>query len=165
MFSTLSENGTISRSKFIEHDMYFRFLYNVCLIQTKPQREIYINFHTSSFSCPLCLPHFNKTSFFATYFRKIFKYQISLKYCQWQPKRGRTDGHTDEISSRFSQFWARSDKIWPWTWYTWLKCKQDHLTNLYTAYAYFQVGRNFCWYHYNNTSQSGNLRWLLPTAM
>ena len=86
---------------------------NFCLIYfilRTIQRDIIINVHRSSCKVPLFLSYFNETSIFSTDFRKILKYQISLKFFQLEPScshvGGRTDRH-EEVISRFSQICER----------------------------------------------------------
>ena len=67
--------------------------------------EKYIGLHVK---CPLFLLEFNETSILSTVFRKVLKYQISLKSVQWEPSCSMgTDGH-DEANSRFSPFCVRA---------------------------------------------------------
>jgi hypothetical protein len=110
-FFTLSQNGTIFGKKVTEHGMCPRFLYNVCLIQRKIRRKIYINFHTSSFKCPLFLSYFNKISFFATISEKSSNTKFHKNATSDSRKDdGRTDGRTHKVSGRFSKFWTCTEK-------------------------------------------------------
>ena len=63
---------------------------------------------------PLFLSHCNETWIFQAGFRKILKYQISLKSVKWEPSCSmRTDDRTDrhdEANSRFSLFCGRDYK-------------------------------------------------------
>jgi hypothetical protein len=57
---------------------------------------------------------FNKNLIFSTVFRKILKYQISLKSVQWEPScpmwtEGRTDRH-EKANSLVSHFCERAYK-------------------------------------------------------
>jgi hypothetical protein len=61
-----------------------------------PQR--YISLHVKN---PLFLSDFNETWIILTYFRKIFKYEISRKSMQWGPKLFHADRH-DEAKSLFA---------------------------------------------------------------
>jgi hypothetical protein len=76
---------------------------------------MYIGLHVKY---PLSLSDFNQTYILLTGFRKVLKYQISLKSVQWEPSCSiRTDGHIDrqtdrhdEAHSRFSQMCERAYK-------------------------------------------------------
>ena len=65
--------------------------------------KIYIGLHVKDL---LFLSDYKGSWIFSTDFRKIFKYQISWKFVQWEPSCSmRTDGKTyrhDEDNSRFS---------------------------------------------------------------
>ena len=57
--------------------------------------------------CPLFLSHLNETWIFSTDFRKVLKYQISLKSVKWEPSCSmRTDRLTDmtELIAAFRNF-------------------------------------------------------------
>jgi len=79
-FSTLPYTRYDFRKKSIEHKTCVLILSTSVrkfLILRRTERDI-INVHTHV-KCPLCVSEFNETSIFSTNFRKILKYQISLK--------------------------------------------------------------------------------------
>ena len=92
--------------------IFYTILSETFLILKRNERDvikIYIGLHVKY---SIFFSGFNETWIFETNFRKILKYQTSLKYIQWDPSRSmRTDGQTDrhdEADSRFSQFCERT---------------------------------------------------------
>jgi len=93
----------------------FDFLYKVLskelLILRRIRPDIIINVH-STYKYPLFLSGFNTNQLLSTFFRNIFKYEISRKFVQWEPscfvgkgsQRDRqTDGH-DKVIVAFLNF-------------------------------------------------------------
>ena len=66
-------------------------------ILRRSQRDIIMNVHRSSCKVPVIFVRFQSNWIFSTYFRKILKYQISLKSVQWEQScfKRKTHGRTD----------------------------------------------------------------------
>jgi hypothetical protein len=112
-FSTLSHKRHDFRGKKvlnIKCVFWFslQLLSETFLILRRIQRDIIINVHRSSCKVPLLLWDFNETWKFKADFRKILKYQISLKSVHWEPSCSMQTDRLDEANSRFSQFWKRA---------------------------------------------------------
>ena len=81
---------------------------------------MYINFHVK---VPLLLSDFNEIWTFWTHFRKILKYQISLKCNHWDPSCSmRTDGQTDltKLIAAFSQSCEKAANRYSWNCRIWI---------------------------------------------
>jgi hypothetical protein len=96
-FSTLSYTRYDFRKKIIEHKMRVSILSTTpvrkILILRRTGRDVIINVHIGV----KCVSHFNETLIFSTDFRKIIKYQISLKPSSENRigPCGQTDGRTE----------------------------------------------------------------------
>ena len=95
----LINSATLER-RVIEHKMCFAifcatFVWNF-LTGIRIERDIIINVHRSSCKVPVILTNFNDTWIFSTDFRKMFQYQMSWNFIQWDPSCFiQTGGHTD----------------------------------------------------------------------
>jgi hypothetical protein len=73
-----------------------------------------MNIHMSSCKRPVALSQLNEISFLLTDFRKIVKYQISLKFMQWERScfiADRKANRHDDVNSSFSQFFERAEGL------------------------------------------------------
>ena len=109
-FSTLSHTLRCFRNKVAEQQIcFFYFLHNFCVKHFSIQEELsdipsklYIGLHVKYLLfCPTVI----KFEFSWQNFRKILKYEISLKSVQWEPSCSEGSDDHDEANSRFSQFW------------------------------------------------------------
>jgi len=63
---------------------------------------------------PVILPQFKEISFLSTYFRKTIKYQISLKFIQWEWSFFNADrkaNRHDDANSHFSHFFEGAEGL------------------------------------------------------
>jgi hypothetical protein len=114
-------NGTIFEKKNVSNHRICVLIFSTTFVwntsHSKKERARYVKqmFIGLYVNYPVFLYDFNETRNVSTEFRKIFKYQISLKSLSWEPSCSiRTDGQTgrhDEAIGRFSQFCERDQKL------------------------------------------------------
>ena len=81
-FHVISQTARLLEKRYWTKDVCFDSLYKFFWNfshSKKNSARYYLPAH-----CPLFLSHFNETWPFSTYFRKIFKYQISWQSIQWE---------------------------------------------------------------------------------
>ena len=147
-FRIISKNGTIlGEKKLLNTKCVFRFslqtlseiFFNLRIFE----RVMVKNVNRSSCNVPAIFAHFNETLIFSTNFRKIPKYQISLKSVQCEPSCSvRTDRRTDmtKLIIAFHNFANAPEKMW----YILINFASGLLTLLWLGYltALFQLRIN-----------------------
>jgi len=118
-FSVISHKRQDFRKRVTEYEMCVlisstTFVWTF-LILSRTERYMIKTVYWSSCEVPLFLSHCNETWIFSKDFRKKFKYLISWKSVQWEPRFSmridrQTDRH-DKANSSFSQFCERSQNV------------------------------------------------------